>query len=284
MLGFLTVLCGAKENNMSRTWVVVLLSFPSLLWPGMVAGQSPSARRDPEALGKLSRSLQALTGGKSVRDVSLSGTVRRIAGSDKETGQITAKAVAAGETRVDYDYASGSRSESRVVSSARVVESWSGADGITHTVVPHNVAPLSPWFFPDVLLQTWEQDSEITLEDVGKETRSGRDVDHLTLSKQVPALHHPSVMLTLLQKAAQVQLYLDAGTGFPLAIAYHTHPDKNLARDIPVEIRFSDYHSVDGVQAPYRVQKYLNHALVLDVQFQTATLNSGLSASTWGLQ
>jgi hypothetical protein len=162
------------------------------------------------------------------------GTARRIAGSDDETGQIVAKAVSTGETRVDYDYASGKRSESRITSAAGAIESWSGPDGVTHSVVPHNVAPLSPWFFPAVLLQTLASGSDVTAEYVGKEKRSGHDVDHLTVAKQVPALHHPSVMLTLLQKAARVELYLDSATGLPVTIAYNTHPDKNQAQDIPV--------------------------------------------------
>ncbi len=269
---------------MSRSWLLVLLSSLSLLFPAIAAAQSPSVRRDSEAVGLLSRSLQTLTSGVPVRDVTLMGTARRIAGSDDETGRVIAKAVASGETRVDYDYPSGTRSESRMTSATGAIESWSGPDGTKRGVVPHNVAPLSPWFFPAILLQTLEQGSDITVEYAGREKRSHRDVAHLTVAKQVPALHHPSVMLTLLQKAARVDLYLDTTSGLPVAIAYNTHPDKNLARDIPVEIRFSDYRSVDGVQVPYQLQKYLNHARVLDVRVSTTSLNSGLSASSLGLQ
>jgi hypothetical protein len=255
-----------------------------LLFPLVTSAQSASTRRDPEAVALLSRSLRVITNGVPIHDATLTGTARRIAGSDDETGEVTAKALATGESRVDYSYASGERSESRRMSPTGVVESWSGPDRSVHAVVPHNAAPLSPWFFPGALLQTLEQRADTALEYVGKETRGGRTVEHVTIASQVPAYHHPRVMLTLLQKSARVELYLDVATGFPVAIAYNTHPDKNLAQDIPVEIRFSDYRPVEGVQVPYQIQKYLNHARVLDLKVSTTILNSGLSATSLSLQ
>jgi hypothetical protein len=269
---------------MTRGPIWFSVCFLSLLLPAGVLAQEPAAGRDSQAVALLARSLRTLTNGEPVRDVTLTGSARRIAGSDDETGQITAKAVATGETRVDYEYASGRRSESRMSSPTGMVESWSGPDGAKHGVVPHNVAPVSTWFFPAAELQAWEQAPGITAQYVGREKRGGRDVEHITIGKPVAALHHPKVMLTLLQKAARVELYLDAGTGLPFAIVYNTHSDKNLAQDIPVEIRFPDYRLVDGVQVPYQIHKYLNRARVLDVQVTTAVLNSGLSPSSFDLQ
>jgi hypothetical protein len=228
--------------------------------------------------------VRALTNGLLVRDITLTGTARRIAGSDDEAGQVVAEALATGEMRVDYNYASGARSEFRRVSANGATETWSGPEGTKRDVVPHNVAPLSPWFSPATLLQTWEQRADVSLAYVGRESKGGHAVDHLTVAGEVAALHHPKVMLTLLQKAARVELYLDADTGLPTAIEYNTHPDKNLAQDIPVEIRFSDYRLADGVQAPYQIQKYLNRTRVLDIRVSAVALNAGLSASSIGPQ
>lgn len=269
---------------MNRSVAVVLLSSLCVLLPARIAAQSTSVSRNPEAVALLSRSLRALTNGVLIRDVALTGTARRIAGSDDEAGQVVAEALATGEMRVVYDYASGSRSEFRLMSANGAIESWSGPEGAKHNVAPHNVAPLSPWFSPAALLQTWEQRADVSLAYVGRETKSGHAVDHLTVAREVSALHHPKVMLTLLQKSARVELYLDAASGLPTAIEYNTHPDKNLAQDIPIEIRFSDYRPANGVQAPYQVQKYLNRARVLDLRVSTVALNAGLSASSFAPQ
>jgi hypothetical protein len=280
----MNVLRGYRRMDMNRRWALVVLTSLCLLVPVIVAAQSTSAGRDPEAAAMLASSLRALTKGEPLRDVTLMGTARRIAGSDDETGQVTAKAMATGETRVDYQYPSGRHSDSRITSATGAVESWSGPDGSKHGVVPHNVAPLSSWFFPAALLQAWEQGTDVTARYAGRENRGGRDVAHVTITRQVPALHHPKVMLSLLQKAASVDLYLDPATNLPVAVAYNTHSDKNLAQDIPVEIRFSDYRMIEGVQVPYQIQKYLNHARVLDVQISSASINSGLTPSSFDIQ
>src|SRR5207249_11619003 len=106
----------------------------------------------------------------------------------------------------------------------------------------------------------------------------------LPIASLVAPAHHPALMLKLLQNASRVELYIDAVTNLPTALVYNTHPDKNLAQDIPVEVRFSDYRLVDGVQVPFQIKKYLNRTLVLDVQISSAAVNSGLSASSLDLQ
>lgn len=54
--------------------------------------------------------------------------------------------------------------------------------------------------------------------------------------------------------------------------------------DIPTEIHFSDYRTVNGVPIPFHVQKYVNNSLTLDLQFQTAVLNNNLPASVFAVQ
>lgn len=81
-----------------------------------------------------------------------------------------------------------------------------------------------------------------------------------------------------------MDFFLDPATLLPLAISFNTHPDDNALRDIPVEIRFSDYRLVNGVQVPFHIQKFLNGSLSLDVQVQNVVINSGLSANEFTTQ
>lgn len=251
---------------------------------GLCAFAQPVLSEDASGVTLAQKSLTALTQGIPIRDVTLMGTVHRIAGSSDETGGMIAKGLASGGTRIDYNYASGRRSESREHSAIGITEKWSGPDGNEHTVVPHNTQPLAPWFFPALLLQSSETSSDVAVTYVGNETRGGHAVEHIILTKQIPALHHPRVMLTLLQKAAQVHLYLDAATSVPLALLYNAHPDKNLAEDIPVEVRFSDYRVIDGVKVPFQITKYFNRIPELQIEVSSATLNTGLSSSSLELQ
>jgi hypothetical protein len=79
---------------------------------------------------------------------------------------------------------------------------------------------------------------------------------------------------------SQTDLYLDPATFLPVIIAFNIHPDNNALTDIPIEIHFSDYRPVSGVLIPFHVQKFLNNGLYLDLQFQSAAINSGLVASS----
>jgi hypothetical protein len=56
---------------------------------------SPPTASDPQAVALVQKSLAALTNGVQVTDVMLSGTARRIAGSDDETGTATLEATGA---------------------------------------------------------------------------------------------------------------------------------------------------------------------------------------------
>jgi len=78
-----------------------------------------------------------------------------------------------------------------------------------------------------------------------------------------------------------MEVYLDASTSLPLSVSFNTHPDNNAGRDFPVVIAFSGYQSVNGAQIPFHVQKYLNRALILDLQIQKADLNTGLAAGSF---
>jgi len=77
----------------------------------------------------------------------------------------------------------------------------------------------------------------------------------------------------------QVDLYLDPTTSLPVSYVFNSHPDNNAGLDIPTEIRYSDYKNVGGVQIPFHVQKFINNTLTLDLQFQNASLNTGITAA-----
>jgi len=229
----------------------------------------------------LQRSLAALQGNTSVNDVTLSGTARRIAGSDDESGTVTVKGLSGGTNRIDLSLSSGPRSEIRSVSISGPSGSWSGPDGVAHSIAYHNLVTdsgLLPLFtIASILSNT---NSVVTL--IGPETRNGQSVIHLTAVQQFPLLTRDSAALQ--QRLSKMDIYLDAATNLPASFVYNTHPDNNALLDIAVEIQFSDYRNVSGSQIPFHIQKFLNNSLLLDLQFQYAALNTGLTAAQVGAQ
>jgi hypothetical protein len=113
---------------------------------------------------------------------------------------------------------------------------------------------------------------------VGPETKNGVSVVHIVASQQFPTA--PAKSAPFWRHLSQMDVYLDASTLLLVALDFNAHPDDNASFDIPVEFRFSDYRSAGSLKIPFHIQQYLNGSLLLDVQFQTASFNSGLSSSS----
>jgi hypothetical protein len=261
-----------------RSAISVFLScFLSL---SLAAQQSAPAQQPnivQQAPPLLQRALAVMTGGAALHDVVITGTARRIAGSDDESGTATLKALPTGESRIDLSFPSGARTEVRSSSDAAPAGQWSGPDGTPHSISQHNMFAGNFWFFsPFTLAEAVSQDSVVSY--VGHETFDDTPVEHLSISSQFPSLP-ASQTTTLLQHLSQTEIYLDSKTLLPTALFFNTHPDNNALLDIPVLVRYSNYQSVNGAQIAFHVQKFVNNTLVLDLQFQSANFNTGLSAT-----
>src|SRR6266566_4052691 len=238
----------------------------------------------PTAQGSqaLRQSLAALCGGQSLADVTLSGTARRISGSDDESGTATLKAMSGDASRVDLSLPSGVRSEILNSTTAPPSGSWSGPDGVSHPIAYHNLLTDSVWFFPVFTVGRLLDSGNYVVSYIGQETYNGQTVQHLA-AYQSAAIRTPSGTPTF-SHLTQMDLFLDSMTLLPTALDFNVHPDNDMGLDIPVEVRLSDYRSLNGAQISFRVQQFLNNNLLLDLQFTNAQPNSGLSASLFNVQ
>jgi hypothetical protein len=262
-----------------KALAAVILSISILLLP---AAAQQTALTSPQAAQLLQRTLSVLNAGSATRDVTLSGTVRRIAGSDDDTGTATLKATATGASRLDLNLSSGQRVEVNDSSSQAPTGKWSGPDGLSHDIPFHNLLTEPAWFFPAFLVLRGLSAPGYVATYVGHETLNDQAVEHLAIS-QPSGTQVPAGVLDLAH-LSQNDLFLDASTFLPVAMTFNIHPDNNALLDIPIEVRFSDYRSVNGAQVPFHVQRFLNNGLVLDLQLQNAAINSGLSASEFTIQ
>jgi hypothetical protein len=264
---------------MRVTRLVFSFSLSFFLSISLAAQQTASS--NPQALQLLQRALSTLGGVQTLTDVTLSGTARRVVGSDDDTGTAALKAVASGASRVDLALSSGQRSEVLNTSVAPPAGAWSGPDGVSHAIAFHNLLTSPSWFFPAFIVAEGLSSSAYVATYIGPETHNGQAVQHVTLSRPPSPASNDA---PLMQHLTEIDLYLDSSTFLPAAIDSNTHPDNNELLDIPVEIRFSNYQAVNGVHVPFHIQKYLNNNLFLDFQLQSATFNAGLTASTFSVQ
>jgi hypothetical protein len=238
------------------------------------AGQSTQASA-PNATALLQSSLLALSGGHPLTDVTLSGTAQRIAGSDDESGTVVIKALAGIGSRMDLTFPSGARSEIRNTS-AGPAGSWSGPDGVAHAMAYHNLLTDPAWS-PALAIAAALSAPNAIITFIGTETRNEQSVIHISASQQFPNASTDGSVL--MQHLTKTEIFLDPGTSLPVSILFNTHADTNALLDIPIEIQFSSYTAVGGAEIPFRVQRFLDNSLTLDLQFSSATLNSGVSPS-----
>jgi len=270
-------------------WIVVvilavLVGLTALaLWRAVARlGALEAARQQPDqALLLLQRSAAALSGGQTLTDVTLSGTARRIAGSDDGTGTAVLQAIATGAGRIELSLSSGQRSEVCNLTATTPAGAWSGPDRVSHAVAYHNLLTEPAWFFPSFPIARRLSSSGYVATYVGHETHNAQVVEHVSVSKTPPA--QAGAGAPFVQHLTQVEFFLDSTSLLPVAISFNTHPDSNVLLDIPVEIDFSDYRAINGSQVPFHIQKYFNNSLSLDFQASSVTLNTGLTASTFNV-
>ena len=279
-----------------------LLPFLALIVFPVSAQQQSSATvattSDPQALALVQQSLTALSAsGALPSDVTLAGNATWIAGSDNEVGTATLSAMLPAFSKMSLILPSGTRSEIRnpvgspppgAPSGVSVpVGAWSGPDNVLHSMASHNVITDATWFFPAFTLRRLISSSNYVLSYFGQSVHNGRPLLHvsatqsflLNVSGQIPVQAPTSI-----QHLSQTDIYLDPATMLPVAVDFDIHPDNDAMVDIPIEIRFSAYTAMNGTQIPFRIQRYVNNALALDIQIVTATLNSGLSSIGFQVQ
>lgn len=258
--------------------VLLCLLIPcELLGRPQTANQS--AASDPQAITLAAKALLALTGGNPVSDVILTGTAMRTAGSDVESGTIILKALGTTNSRMEFDGSSGTYSETRTDATGVPQGSWISLDGATHAMAGHNCLTDAVWFFPALTVISRVDSFGVIVTYLGQETRSGASVQHIRFTRLSSAADPTGILASL----AAEDVYLDATTFLPMAVLFNTHPNDNAARNIAVEIDFSEYGPSAGAQTPQRIKELLNNSVFLDITVQSVTLNSGLAISQFAL-
>lgn len=262
-------------------WVFCLLLS---VFGSSVFGQQPTTQpaiSDTQAVAFVTKALAALTGGKPITDVTLTGNATRTAGSDIETGPITLEALGFTNSRMDFQGSGGNRTEIRNSSSGVPQGAWVGPDGASHAMVGHNCMTDAVWFFPALSILSQIANANVIATYVGQETRNDASVQHVRFTSRPQNVS--AAAITFVSPLIQEDVYLDSTSLLPVAFTFNSHADDDVAVQIATEIDFSGYRNMSGVAVPSKIQELLNGGLYLDISVESADLNSGLSASAFGL-
>lgn len=249
-----------------------------LLVPANLLAQTSSVTAsDPNAVALAGKALQALAGGTALTDVTIQATANYIAGSDQETGTATLVALGNQQSLVTLRLSGGLRQEIRDATSG----AWLGPDGVPHAMAVHNCWVDAPWFYPGLILAALATDQTLTVSSMGQEVHAGRPAYHLVVSHIITG--QARAVAASIQQLSAMDLYLDLRSLLPVALAFNVHANDDAEVTLPEEIRFDAYQTFHGVQAPTRIQKYLQGSLTLDINATSVVVNSGVSASLFTL-
>jgi len=248
-----------------------------LLLVAVASAQNPP-QSDPQAVSLVSQSITALTGGTSISDVTLTGTANWSNGTDNETASATLMAKGTGESRFDMALGAGSRSEIRNDGSSTFLGETLAPDGTVHPWSVGNCLVNATWFFPPLSVLGATGDPTLIFVYVGLESHNGIPVQH------IQSYRYALQSTATTRQLSTMDIYLDAVSFLPSAFVFNTLPDRGAIQNIQVEVDFLNYKSVNGVQVPFHIQRFVAGTLNVDFSLTNAQFNSGLSDSLFAIR
>jgi len=230
---------------------------------------------DPLAISLAQKSLAVVTGGTPISDVTLNANVISIFGSDNETGTGTFSAKGTSESRVDLNLGGGTRSDVRNMANGTPGGAWEKDGGTSTAYAQHNCWADAAWFLPALSSLTQTANPNFVFKYIGQEQHRGVNTQHVRVFQAAPQG---------LQTLSTMEFYLDPISSLPLNISFNLHADNDMNRNIPVEINFANYQTVNGIQVPSHFQRMFNGQVVLDVTVTSAVFNTGLPDTLFALQ
>ena len=205
---------------------------------------------------------------RAIESIHLSGTAHAIAGSTREGGTFSFDLKSNGDSSLHVDAGVLTRTERSGNVGEDVACSWAGSDGVEHESAIHNCWLSLDWILPSFALQSFHAglDKRLSSDKGAHQEPTQRLEFARTLSHATPRTQE------LVRKLSAVSLSLDPATSLPSSLSFNIHPEDDAGTNIPIIVRYSDYHQISGASIPFHIQKYLNNGLVLDLQVESAMI------------
>jgi hypothetical protein len=249
-----------------------MLMVTKLRWLAGLTLASALLAQAPAGAALASQTLAGLDTGTVLRSIRLTGSVTRHFAAPV-TGTAVLEAAGPTQARVEFDFPDGSRVETRGDDAqGRPWGAWADASGTAHAMALANCWVPAAWFLPQLAVLTPGHAGE-TLSMLADASGAHR------LERVRAVAHQTTAMTAEIERLSAAVLSVDAAPGLPAALAYTLRPDNGGPFAIPVEIRYSDYRTVNGVEIPFHIQEFMQRALDYDIEIQDAEVNPALDAS-----
>jgi len=251
--------------------IAVLLGFCTLT--AIAVAQQPAAKRDPQALTILQRSLSAMGGVPN--DVRATGFVTITAGSATDSGTIKILARGFDKTVEEIQTPGGSRAE--------IFSAGEGGSKQGLTVEAKSLewaASAQSGAIPSLLIASALNSSDGDYEYVGLEDLAGVKAHHVRLSASFasrPKLKH-------LREFSGKELWIDASSLLPLKLSFDRRDGQGAVPRIPIAYHYSDYRAVGGVFIPFQIQKDYNGTPWATIRLSSVSVNAGISDSAFAVK
>jgi len=258
------------------THVPVFVSFFLVFsgFPQETATKGTQPGRDLQAIAMLRQSAAAMA--QSVpSDSSATGTVTIVEGSSTDSGTIRILTRGAEETAEMMSLVSGQRA---------IIYSHGDAKEVTGTQSTNPPLELSVSDecpdFPLFVVTSMLNNPDEALRYVGSEILSGVSVQHVQAWNSFASRPR----LQKLAPFSTKDIWFDTSSGLPLKIAYSRRAAVGAEPAIPVEVFFSNYTSVLGVQYPFQINKSFNGTPWQTIAIQKVSFNTGLTEAEFQIE
>jgi hypothetical protein len=235
---------------------------------------SAPAQRDPQAIAILQQAVAAMAS-SSPADSSATGTVTVVEGSTTQQGTIQILTLGVTQTSETLMLSGGSRGTIYSNGDALETTGTQSANPPLELIVTDQCAD-----FPLPLLQAFLTTADEAITYVGAETLNGQAVQHVQVWKTFSA----KPKLQKLAPFSTRDIWFSSSSGLPVKISYKRRAGGGSVPGILVEISYSNYTNVNGVQYPFQISKSLNGTPWTTITISNVSFNSGLTASQFQVE
>jgi hypothetical protein len=228
-----------------------------------------------DATTLLQQTAASFSRGTPIHQIQLTGSADWHAGGLEDSGSATLTASAVGNAQVQLNLGtSGPRTESQSGTGSSQACNWAARDAVAHAVDQMSCWKPLIWFLPSISMQPSLLPAAARFTDDGSTAIGlGDETVYRHLQASLTLSDIPSAVANDTAQQSNTDIGIDPKTFLPAVLAYTLPASNSTDRPIAVEVHFSNYKTVQGVQIPFTIQRYINGSLQLEITVSDAQIS-----------
>lgn len=261
-------------TSVAKRWMICIFIGCTIVQAQSQQPDTPVGSQNATAI--VNQMSAAFSPSEPVTKVQITGNANWYAGSLEDTGNATLTASSTGETTVQLSLAKkGLWTETQgPIASGRICQ-FTGSDNTVHTLDITQCLKPVVWFLPSISLQSRVMPTGVGVSDIGVGSVSALAKEACRhLNAQLVFADLPNDLMEQIMKESTTDIGLDPQSLRPKVLSYKLHSDDGSQTVvIPVEVHFSNYQKINGVEIPFLIQRYVNGTLQLEIKVDAAQIN-----------